>query len=191
MRNKTWVVPTLVALRSTAQQRELARSRPSGLGYLPPALRQSWSAEEIEKEISPTVAQWYSAQFQNDLKIARSMHAAGVPLLAGSDSLDPLNFPGVSLHEELKLLTEVGYTPLEALQAATAKPAEFLGADGWGTIAPGKAADLVLLEADPVADIANTRKIAAVIRGGMFLDRRDLDQLLAKARAAADATVEK
>ncbi|MDQ3200497.1 MAG: amidohydrolase family protein, partial [Verrucomicrobiota bacterium] len=68
---------------------------------------------------------------------------------------------------------------------------EFLGADGWGTIAPGKAADLVLLEADPVADIANTRKITAVIRNGKFLAGSDLDQLLAKARAAADATVEK
>ena len=90
---------------------------------------------EIEKQISPEIAKWYLAQFQNDLKLARSMHEAGVQMMAGSDSLDPFNFPGPSLHEELKLLTEVGFTPLQALQAATSKPAEFLsatGESGWG-----------------------------------------------------------
>ena len=123
------------------------------------------------------------------MKLARAMHAAGVRMMAGSDSLDPFNFPGPSLHEELKLLTEVGFTPLHALQAATSKPAEFLnatGEGGWGTIQAGKAADLVLLDADPLADIENTRKIAAVILGGKFLARDDLDRMLAGARAAAD-----
>ena len=110
-------------------------------------------------------------------------------MMAGSDSLDPFNFPGPSLHEELKLLTEVGFTPLQALQAATSKPAEFLnatGEGGWGTIQVGKAADLVLLDADPLTDIENTRKIAAVIIGGRFLAREDLNQMLAKARTAAN-----
>ena len=187
VRNKTWVVPTLVAMRAIARQREEARSAPPELAYLPPKLRQSWSAEEIEKQISPEVAQWYLAQFQTDLKIARPMHVAGVQMMAGSDSLDPFNFPGPSLHEELKLLTEVGCTPLQALQAATSKPAEFLnatGAGGWGTIQSGKTADLVLLDADPLADIANTKKIAAVIVGGKFFDRAALNRLLAEARAA-------
>jgi imidazolonepropionase-like amidohydrolase len=153
-------------------------------------MRQSWSPNEIEKEVSPKVAQWYAAQFQNDMKLARSMHAAGVQMLAGSDSLDPLIFPGPSLHEELQFLTEVGFTPLEALQTATSKPAEFLnanGAAGWGTIQPGKVADLVLLNADPLADIANTKAIAAVFLRGKFLDRAALDEMLANARRAADA----
>ncbi len=187
--NKTWVVPTLVAMRDTAQRRELARSEPAELAYLPPALRKAWLPHEIEKEESAEVARWYQAQFQNDLKIARAMHAAGVRMLAGSDSLDPLNFPGPSLHEELKLLTEVGFSPMEVLQAATAGPAEFLGATGdggWGTVQPGQVADLVLLDGDPLAEITNTRKIAAVVLGGKFLDRAELDRLLAAARAAAD-----
>ncbi|CAN5538500.1 hypothetical protein BH18VER2_BH18VER2_14740 [soil metagenome] len=148
VKNKTWLVPTLVAIRAIAQQREVARSDPPELAYLPPELRAKWAPDEVEKEISPEVAKWYLAQFQNDLKIARSMHAAGVQMLAGSDSLDPLNFPGSSLHDELKLLTETGLTPWQALQAATSKPAQFLGASGaavWGTIQPGRAADLVLL----------------------------------------------
>ncbi|MDQ3116270.1 MAG: amidohydrolase family protein [Verrucomicrobiota bacterium] len=132
------------------------------------------------------MAKWYLSQFQNDLKIARALHAAGVQMMAGSDSLDPLNFPGPSLHDELKLLTEIGLTPLEALQAATSGPAHFLeasGAGGWGSIQPGRVADLVLLEADPLADIANTRKIASVVVAGKFLDRAALDRLLAEARA--------
>ncbi len=189
VRNKTWVVPTLVAMHAIARQREESRSAPPELAYLPPAVRQSWSPNEIEKQISPAVAQWYRAQFQNDLKLARSMYEAGVPMMAGSDSLDPFDFPGPSLHEELKLLTEVGFTSLQALQAASSKSAEFLGATGeggWGTIQPGRTADLVLLEADPLANIANTRKIAAVILGGKLLARDDLDQMLAKARAAAE-----
>ncbi|MDQ3545080.1 MAG: amidohydrolase family protein [Verrucomicrobiota bacterium] len=130
------------------------------------------------------------AQFQNDLKIARSMHAAGVEMMAGSDSLDPFNFPGPSLHEELKLLAEIGFTPIEALQAATSKPAEFLkanGEGGWGSIRPGRTADLVLLDADPLADITNTRKIAAVVLAGKFLGSDQIDEMLARARRAADA----
>ncbi len=184
VRNKTWLVPTLVAIRAIAQQREAARSNPPELAYLPPALRAKWAPNEIEKEVSPEVAQWYSAQFRNDLKITRALHQAGVQMLAGSDSLDPLNFPGPSLHEELSLLVDAGFTPMQALQAATSKPAEFFGAKDWGTIVPGRIADLVLLEANPLEDIGNSRKISAVIVAGKFLDRAALDQLLAGARAA-------
>ena len=183
-RNKTWLVPTLVAIRAIAQQRETARGNPPQLAYLPPALRAKWAPKEIEKEVSPQVAQWYSAQFQNDLKIARALHEAGVRMLAGSDSLDPLNFPGPSLHEELNLLVEASFTPMQALQAATAGPAEFFGTQEWGTIAPGQVADLVLLEANPLEDIRDSRKISAVVVGGKFLDRAALDRLLAEARAA-------
>ena len=107
-------------------------------------------------------------------------------MLAGSDSLDPLNFPGPSLHEELSLLVEAGSTPTQALRAATAGPAEFFKTQDWGTIAPGRIADLVLLEANPLEDIRHSRKISAVVVGGKFLDRAALDRLLAEARAAAD-----
>lgn len=182
VRNKTWLVPTLVAIRAIAQQREAARSNPPELAYLPPALRAKWAPNEIEKEVSPQVAQWYSAQFQTDLKITRALHQAGVQMLAGSDSLDPLNFPGPSLHVELSLLVEVGFTPMQALQAATSKPAEFFGTRDWGTIAPGRIADLVLLEANPLEDIRNSRRISAVVVGGKLHDRAALDQLLAEAR---------
>src|SRR4029077_6182899 len=141
------------------QQRELARTDPVELRYLPPTLRKSWGPNEIEKQVSREVASWYVAQFQNDLKVTRSMHDAGVQMMAGSDSLDPFDFPGPSLHDELKLLTEVGFSPIQALQAASSKPAEFLVTSDSGTIRPGAMADLLLLEANPLVDIANTRKI--------------------------------
>ncbi len=185
--HRTWVVPTLVAIRTIGEQRELARTNPPELAYLPAALRQSWAPDEIDKQVSPEVARWYQTQFQNDLKLARSMHAAGVEMMAGSDSVDPFNFPGPSLHEELQLLVQAGFTPLEALQAATSKPAEFLNAQGWGAIRQGVVADLVLLEADPLSEIANTRKIAAIIVRGKYLSRADLDRLLEQARSAANS----
>jgi imidazolonepropionase-like amidohydrolase len=187
VRNQTWVVPTLVAMESLSKQRELARSHFEELSYLPPALRTRWSPQQIEKELSPEIENWYAAQFQTDLKLARSMHEAGVEMLAGSDSLDSLNFPGTSLHEELRLLVQAGFTPLQALQAATVKPAEFFGATGdWGRIEAGNVANLVLLEANPLEEISNTRKIAAVIVQGRFYGRAELDELLRGARAAAD-----
>lgn len=100
-------------------------------------------------------------------QVVREMHLAGVPLLAGSDAGTNALVPGESLHEELELLVEAGLTPMEALQAATSKAAEFLGlAKRAGTVQKGKWADLVLLDGNPLEDIRNTRKIAAVLSRG-------------------------
>ena len=104
-------------------------------------------------------------------------------LMAGTDS--PLLFmtPGVSLHKELEAMVSVGVTPLQALEAATLTPARYFSlAAQRGSIDEGKVADLVLLEADPLIDIRNTRRIAAVIRRGVTLDRQALDGLLTEAR---------
>jgi len=191
VQNHTWVVPTLVAIHTIGHQRDIAQSHPTELAYLPKKLRQNWSVEEIEKQVSPEAAKWYQGQFENDLKLAKSMHAAGVQMMAGSDSLDPLNVPGRSLHEELQFLTQAGLTPMEALQAATSSPAEFLRANKeWGTIQSGRIADLVLLDANPLEAIVNTKKISAVIDGGKLFDRGALDAMLAQARSAADQASE-
>jgi len=110
------------------------------------------------------------------------MHDAGVTILAGTDSPMPGVYPGFSLHEELSLLVESGLTPVEALRAATLAPAEFLGIAGTsGSVAVGKRADLVLLDADPTKDIRNTRRINAVFLDGRLLRRADLDALLEQA----------
>jgi hypothetical protein len=108
--------------------------------------------------------------------------------MAGSDVAVLNVFPGLSLHEELRLFVDsVGMSPMEALASATRKPAEWLGmADSVGTIATGKVADLVLLDADPLADIDNTQRISAVVLRGKLFRREDLDALRAAVRAMPD-----
>lgn len=101
------------------------------------------------------------------IQVVREMHKAGVPLLAGTDAGSNGVVPGESLHQELEHLVSAGLTPMEALQAATSKPAQFLGlSKQLGTVRKGHLADLVLLDANPIEDIRNTRRIAAVISRG-------------------------
>jgi imidazolonepropionase-like amidohydrolase len=88
--------------------------------------------------------------------------------------------PGFSAHDELADLVAAGLTPYEALRAATANAAEFLGERTRGTIAVGQDADLLLLDADPLKDIANARRIAGVMLGQRWLARADLDAMLAE-----------
>jgi imidazolonepropionase-like amidohydrolase len=122
------------------------------------------------------------------LRQVREMREAGVRIMAGSDVAVLNVFPGLSLHEELRLFVDsVGMSPMEALASATRKPAEWLGmADSVGTIATGKVADLVLLDADPLADIDNTQRISAVVLRGKLFRREDLDALRAAVRAMPD-----
>ena len=174
--NCTWIVPTLVwtEVTSTLSQRtnpgETAWDK--NLNNLPDTLRQKWAPGS---HLIPDGAQaYYARKLQSDLHIVQLMHQAGVRLLAGSDSLDPYVFPGESLHRELELLVKAGLSPMEALQAATINPAQFFGLQNdLGTIEVGKKADLVLLEADPLEDISNTRKIAAIIQGGRYLTSQE------------------
>ncbi len=115
-----------------------------------------------------------------------AMRNAGVPFMAGTDTAAGVHvFPGFSLHEELEYFVRAGFTPLEALQTATRNPAQFLGRRDMGTVRKGNVADLVLLDAKPLADIANTRKIRAVVLNGRYLSRGDLDNLLQQAELAA------
>jgi hypothetical protein len=111
-------------------------------------------------------------------QFVRRFHEAGGLIIAGSDMMP---WPATGVHEELRLLVEAGLTPMAALQAATRNASIALG---WqsrrGTIAKGLDADLVLLNADPLVNIANTTRIYAVIRAGRYLDRAALDALLPK-----------
>ena len=112
-----------------------------------------------------------------------------MPILLGSDSPQIFNVPGFSIHRELEAMVAAGLTPFEALATGTATPAAFYEqGERWGTIAPGRDADFVVLNADPLADIANTRNIHAVMVRGRYLDRAELDAGLAaiRERYAAD-----
>lgn len=189
-RNGTWIVPTLYSI-SVQTPRHITPEQQANdpqLDFVPKALREEWDPRAAKNQASAEDQSWWAKQFANDRKLAAAMHKAGVAMLAGSDSLDRFVFPGSSLHEELRLLQEDGFTPLEALRSATLDAARFLGHEkDYGTIAAGAHADLLMLEANPLEDIANAGKISGVIRDGVFLDRASLDALLAQAKAAAKA----
>ena len=115
--------------------------------------------------------------FRQFVELLGLMHKSGVFLMTGTDLGSPWIVPGKDLHEELALFVESGLTPMEALQAATRNPARFLGIAS-GTIEPGMSADLVLLDANPLDDIRNTRAIRAVVVQGRLIDRAQLNGLL-------------
>lgn len=140
--------------------------------------------EERRADTSTARARLIQQAYESSLEDVRRMRAAGVRLLAGTDAGSVLIYPGFSLHEELELLvTAGGLSPREALRAATIEPARFARLDDrLGAIASGRIADLVLLDADPLADIRNTRRIAAVVQAGRVLTRPELERLLESAK---------
>jgi imidazolonepropionase-like amidohydrolase len=183
VRNGTWQVPTLTVLHSLVSLDNPKFTDDPRVKYMPPSLRSYWSLIKL----SPETATWLKRAYKRATGRVQAMHQAGVPFLAGTDTPGvPYVFPGFSLHEELALLVaEGGFTPLEALQAATRDSARFLGREkDLGTVEPGKLADLVLLDADPLADIHNTTKIAAVVANGRLLPRRELDRMLTDVEAS-------
>jgi hypothetical protein len=162
----TWQVPTLVSLRGKAYLRELAAEGDPRDRYFAPPSR--WTGgSPFGFPLNEEQWQIFQAQYEHEKQIVGVMAAAGVPILAGSDVATPWVFPGFGLHDELQLLVEAGLTPLQALQAATLNPARFFGRTAdLGHVAPGKLADLVLLESNPLDDIGGTRHIRAVIANG-------------------------
>jgi imidazolonepropionase-like amidohydrolase len=116
-----------------------------------------------------------------DKRNLKRLKSLGVQILTGTDPAGPSAIPGFAMHDELAELVRLAdMTPRDALAAATIGPARFLGvADSLGTVAPGQLADLVLLDANPLADLGNTRRIHAVVANGRLLDRSTLDRLLA------------
>ena len=153
--------------------------------YVPAELLEEWRQELRIAAANEEPQDWHG-EYRRRLDELREMRAAGVMILSASDMGAPLVVPGFDLHAELaRLVDDVGMTPREALRAATLDPARFLGmGDSLGTVQAGKLADLVLLDADPLADIRNTRRIHAVVANGRWLDRRTLDRMLAEAEAA-------
>jgi imidazolonepropionase-like amidohydrolase len=125
----------------------------------------------------------------HELEIVRRLHAAGVPFLAGTDTPAGVDVtPGISLHLELQRFVAAGFTPLEALQTATINPARFLGkSSDFGAVESGHVADLVILRANPLEDIANTRSIAGVVADGRYWSRAEIEGLRARVKQVAAA----
>jgi len=186
--NGTWQVPTLTVLRSMALLNDERFRRDDRLRFFGGHYRDLLGAKD-DPRFKTFTAEDFAIQrelFAHNQKLVGAMFRAGVPMLAGTDAANPFCFPGFSLHDELALLVESGLTPLAALQAATLNAAVFMEAtDRYGSVAPGKVADLVLLDADPLKDIHNTARISEVFFSGKEFDRAALDQILKDAESAA------
>jgi cytosine/adenosine deaminase-related metal-dependent hydrolase len=140
----------------------------AALGAAPEPIATSWRAAGEAWRGAPTVVDTTFAAWS--LRIVGEMYRRGIPIGAGTDT--PINYalPGDALHDELEMLVRAGLPPIEAIRAATIRPAEFFGLEAeMGRIEPGMRADLVLLAADPLVDITNTRRIEAVIARGRFV----------------------
>jgi len=184
VKNRTWQCPTLTLLRAQIDDPQPAND--PRLKYLSREVRAKWDAgyyQNVPPEPRAAIVKMNRLQFDQSVRLVGLMYRAGVPILAGTDTMNPQCFPGFGIHDELALLVDAGLSPLAALQAATRNAAEFMGQlDRRGTIAVGKTADLVLLGKDPLADIHNTRSIQAVVLSGKLYQRAALDAMLAKAQ---------
>jgi imidazolonepropionase-like amidohydrolase len=191
--NQTWQTPTLVLLRHDAYPTPQSDAAVAQiLRYTPKLIVPKWQEVRRKQDqfATPTEFELRNQLFARSSQVVAKMQAAGVGILAGTDSAAPELVPGFSLHEELVLLMQAGLSPMQALQAATRNPAEFMGViQKQGTVEVGKNADLLLLDANPLEDISNTTKISALVIGGELVDRRVLDYYLE--RAARFATTER
>lgn len=124
--------------------------------------------------------------YERGLEITGRAYNAGVPLVLGTDAGDTYVFYGSGAHDELGELVKAGLTPAEALRVGTSDAAELLGlGDQYGSVEAGKRADLVLLDANPLEDIDNVRRISAVVFGGRLMARAELDAMLSETEARA------
>jgi hypothetical protein len=183
VKNNTWITPTAIVWQNNASFEEDAPKYADRMKYLPRYIREYWDPKNNAhlKNRSPERIAVEKLLVKKYLEIIGSMQRAGVKLMTGSDfGANPLLFPGWGVHDEMALFVKAGLTPMEAIQAATRNPAQFLGLDrSVGTIEKGKLADLVLLDANPLEDINNTRKINSVIFQGRMMDRAELNRKLA------------
>ncbi|ALG08888.1 amidohydrolase family protein [Kibdelosporangium phytohabitans] len=187
--------PTLLVERQMSLSPETILDDPviaDRLRYIPVTLREQWQAMMRTRPPRTPAEVAELLRFGDArLRLLRTMHEAGVGIVAGTDAGFAYVLPGFALHDELALLVRAGLPPMAALQSATRDAARCLGlAHQAGTVTAGKQADLVVLDADPLADISNTSRIHAVICRGRYLGPRDRTRILAEIEADAKEPVD-
>jgi hypothetical protein len=160
--------PTVVIYETFYNTKPLDQLEP-GVDHLPPQLREALDNPPATGDKAAIA----NARWQTVMATLRALHAAGIPMVAGTDQA----IPGYSLHREIELYVEAGFTPLQALQAATIVAARAVGVDNEsGTLEVGKRGDVLLLNADPLADIHNTRAVWRTVAAGAVYDPAPLWQ---------------
>ncbi len=181
-RRDIWQTPTLVAMSEIATIGTPASAVSADhLAYASRSVREMW-AENQGLFATPEVVRAMRAVADVAAVVTKDMAKAGVGILAGCDTM----IAGFCVHDELAAMVRGGMTPLAALQTATLNPARYFSLQQTlGSVAPGQRADLVLLDANPLTDISNVRRIRAVVMAGRLLDRKELDNVLARVKIAA------
>jgi imidazolonepropionase-like amidohydrolase len=181
-RRGVWQGPTLVAWSELATIGTAASAVSADhLAYATKSLRDFWAANQ-RIFATPEAVREFRAAAQVGAVVTSDMANAGVGILAGCDSM----IAGFCVHDELEAMVRGGMSPQAALQTATVNPARYFGIQRTaGSVASGQRADLVLLDANPLADITNVGRIRAVVVAGRLLDRPELDRVLAQVREAA------
>jgi len=195
-----WYTPTLTVSRAVMLSGDSAARAifsPNAIrlderrAYASPWLLGWWRMQVDERagDTASTRDAALEAMYQSSASDVHRMRELGVNILAGTDAGSVLVYPGFGLHEELRRLVEdAKLSPRDALWSATVGPARFARLDDrLGTLSAGKIADIVLLDADPLAEIRNSRRIFAVVQAGTFFSRADLDEILRQVRAAVSS----
>ncbi len=178
--NETWQIPTLTLSTSFTERPFTRPDVQQSFSYLPQSIEEEWKSNITA--FAATEVSAFQTEYAGWLRnMVGKIHEKGIDIMAGTDC--PIFFltPGRSLHQELEVLVEAGLPPLEALKTATYNPAKYFDMENeLGSIKENQWADLVILDANPLQNIANTQRINAVIKQGNYIDRSSLDEILAR-----------
>ena len=178
-KSNTWLCPTNIYWKNFHNRDNPKYINNQLLEYMPKNIQQSWKTpnEVLERNKNAFRAGRKNNEFQ--ISLMKDLVSSGVKILAGTDSPNPYCYPGFSLHDELQLMVEGGMTPAQALNTATYNPALFMNKEKeFGKVAMNYIASLVLLDANPLEDIKNTKQIFGVFLRGEYLNRSKLDDML-------------
>lgn len=183
----TYYVPTHLTRWADAYADKPEVREDPALAYLHPLMKMQW-IEDIDDTLArdpgSEARQAYVDFYRKGLELTKQAQHAGVRIMVGTDYIAP----GLDVHRELEQLVLAGLTPQQALMAATVTPAEYAGrAHLYGEVSPGRIADLLLVDADPLADVRNTRRLSAVAFNGRLYDEATLEGLRQRVKSNAQS----